>query len=71
MVSEKICTGSIKGDGDKRLQTPETSIEANHGHGDGEKKVSIDTTRYQKLVGKLIYLSHTRLDIAFAVSVVC
>ena len=41
MVSEKICTGSIKGDGDKRLQTPETPIEANHRHGDGEKKVSI------------------------------
>jgi hypothetical protein len=30
----------------------------------------IDRERYQRLVGHLIYLSHTRLDISFAVSVV-
>ena len=30
----------------------------------------IDRERYQRLVGKLIYLAHTRLDIAFAVSLV-
>ncbi|XP_022889654.1 uncharacterized protein LOC111405130 [Olea europaea var. sylvestris] len=30
----------------------------------------VETDRYQRLVEKLIYLSHTRLDIAFAVSMV-
>jgi len=36
----------------------------------GEGSIPIDTGRYQRLVGKLIYLSHTRPDIAFSVSVV-
>ncbi|XP_054817017.1 uncharacterized mitochondrial protein AtMg00810-like [Prosopis cineraria] len=31
---------------------------------------TVDKGRYQRIVGKLIYLSHTRPDIAFAVSVI-
>lgn len=29
-----------------------------------------DSTRYQRMVGKLIFLTHTRIDISYAVSVV-
>lgn len=29
-----------------------------------------DSTKYQRMVGKLIFLTHTRIDIAFAVSIV-
>lgn len=35
-----------------------------------EAENMVDEGRYQRLVGRLIYLSHTRPDIAFAVSLV-
>jgi hypothetical protein len=46
-----------------------TPIERNH-RLMSEAGSPVDRERYQRLVGKLIYLSHTRPDIAFAVSVV-
>jgi hypothetical protein len=46
-----------------------TPIEQNHRLINDLGK-SVDRECYQRLVGKLIYLSHTRPDIAFAVSVV-
>ena len=36
--------------------------------GDQETSIPVDRGRFQRLVGKLIYLSHTRPDIGFAVS---
>ncbi|KAK3036194.1 hypothetical protein RJ639_030264 [Escallonia herrerae] len=47
----------------------ETSIDPNQKLEDN-KGDPVNTSRYQKQVGKLIYLSHTRPDIAFAVSLV-
>ena len=48
----------------------ETSIIQNHGLKIEEGAVLTDKQRYQHLVGKLIYLSHTRPDIAYVVGVV-
>ncbi|XP_048235664.1 uncharacterized mitochondrial protein AtMg00810-like [Ricinus communis] len=48
----------------------ETPIEANSRLGDVKNGVPIDIGRYQRLAGKLIYLSHTRSDIAFTGSLV-
>ena len=48
----------------------ETPIVKNHGLQFIEGAEMADQNQYRRLVGKLIYLSHTRPDIAYAVSVV-
>ena len=51
-------------------KTTRVPIEQNHRIGNDEENPKVEKTQYQRLVGKLIYLSHTRPDIAYAVSVV-
>ncbi|KAG8479954.1 hypothetical protein CXB51_025047 [Gossypium anomalum] len=48
----------------------ETPMEPNLKLGTDKDGEEVDRRRYQRLVGKLIYLSHTRPDIAFGVSVI-
>ncbi|KAF5449759.1 hypothetical protein F2P56_030171 [Juglans regia] len=48
----------------------DTPIVQNHRLGEYLDQAPTDKGRYQRLVGKLIYLLHTRLDIAYVVSVV-
>ena len=48
----------------------DTPIDPNQKLGDTKDGNHVNTTQYQKLMGKLIYLSHTRPDIVFAVSIV-
>ena len=48
----------------------DTPIDPNLKLEDSSKEVPANTCRYQALVGKLIYLSHTRPNIASAVNVV-
>ncbi|KAA0055189.1 cysteine-rich RLK RECEPTOR-like protein kinase [Cucumis melo var. makuwa] len=46
----------------------DTPIEFNHKLGNSNDQVPVDKEQYQCLVGKLIYLSHTRSGISFVVS---
>ncbi|PRQ19007.1 putative RNA-directed DNA polymerase [Rosa chinensis] len=48
----------------------DTPIEQNHCLAEYPNQVPTDRARYQRLVGRLIYLAHTRPDVAYAVSVV-
>ena len=48
----------------------ETPIEQNHRLSEYVEDATVDRESYQKLVGKLIYFSHTRPDIAYAMGVV-
>ncbi|RDX90369.1 hypothetical protein CR513_27776, partial [Mucuna pruriens] len=59
----------LKETGKLECKTLRVPIEQNHRIGSEECPI-IEKSQYQRLVGKLIYLSHTRLDIAYAVSVV-
>ncbi|XP_038880458.1 uncharacterized mitochondrial protein AtMg00810-like [Benincasa hispida] len=53
-----------------RCKPINTPIEVHTNLGDSVEGVPINKERYQCLLGKLIYLSHTRLDRSYAVSMV-
>ena len=67
---QKYVCDLLKETGMLGCKPTDTPIEQNHKLGEITEEPKVDRGRYQRLVGKLIYLSHTRPDIAYVVSVV-
>ena len=67
---QKYVTDLLKETGMLGSKPVATPIEPNHRLGEAIGEQTVDKEMYQRLVGKLIYLSHTRPDIAYSVSVI-
>ncbi|XP_038889313.1 uncharacterized mitochondrial protein AtMg00810-like [Benincasa hispida] len=53
-----------------RCKPTDTPVEVNNNLVESVDDIPVNKKRYQRLLGKLIYLSHTRLDISYAISLV-
>ena len=51
-----------------RCKPVSTPMDPNHKLGEAKEKPMVDKRMYQRLVVRLIYLAHTRPDIAYSVS---
>ena len=67
---QKYITDLLKETGKTACKPASIPVDPNIKLGSAEEDIVVDKEMYQILVGKLIYLSHTRPDIAFAVSLV-
>ena len=67
---QKYVIDLLKETGKTACKPASTPIDQNLRLGEAEKDATVDKEMYQCLVGRLIYLSHTRPDIAYAVSVI-
>ena len=60
----------LKETGKLACKPTNTPIEPNHKIGDNNSNASVDQGNYQRLVSRLTYLSHTKPNIAYVISVV-
>ena len=60
----------MKETGKTACKPANTPIDPNLKLGNAKEDTAVDKEMYQRLVGRLIYLSHTRPDVAFVVSLV-
>nr|KYP55256.1 hypothetical protein KK1_001462 [Cajanus cajan] len=67
---QKHVTDLLKETGKTSCKPTSTPVDPNIKLGSADEDMLVDKEIYQRLVGSLIYLSHTRPDIAFVVSLV-
>ena len=67
---QKFVTDLLKKTGKTACKPTSTPIDPNLRLKEAEKDATVDKKMYQRLVGRLIYLSHTRPNIAYAMSVI-
>lgn len=67
---QKYVTDLLAETGKIGCKPASTPMDPNHKLGEAKEEPSIDKRMYQRLVGKLIYLSHTRPNIAYSVSMI-
>ncbi|XP_061360276.1 uncharacterized protein LOC133304287 [Gastrolobium bilobum] len=70
ICQRKYVLDLLKETGKLGCKPSSTPIEQNHKLGSENESPSIDKGQYQRIVGRLIYLAHTRPDLAYAVSIV-
>ena len=70
-ISQQKCVTDLLAEigkiGCKPVSTP---LDPNHKLGEAKEEPVVDKRIYQRLVGRLIYLAHTRPDIAYSVSMI-
>ena len=71
MTQQKYISDLLKETKHTQCHVSDTPIEVNERLTLDDKDPKIEITSYQKLIGKLLYLSHTRLDICYSVNVLC
>ncbi|RVW31461.1 Retrovirus-related Pol polyprotein from transposon RE1 [Vitis vinifera] len=67
---QKYVTDLLAETGKIRCKPVSTPMDPNHKLGEAKEEPVVDKRIYQRLVGRLIYLAHTRPDIAYSVSMI-
>ena len=69
MTQQKYVTDLLKETKHTQCRSSDTTIEVNHRLNLDDQDPKIEITSYQKLIGKLLNLTHTRPDICYTVNV--
>ncbi|RVX17362.1 Retrovirus-related Pol polyprotein from transposon RE1 [Vitis vinifera] len=67
---QKYVTDILAETGKIECKSISTTMDSNHKLGEVKEEPMVDKRKYQRLVGRLIYLAHTRPNIAYSMSMI-